>query len=418
MSRIQVERRSNALEIDYNWRMPGLWFMVLWSVIWNFGCFVALLAGAGLFISIHLIVGLLVGYFTLTRLFNKSQITVNRQTMQLRHGPLPWPFTKNEDIPARALTQLYVDKSSTKVNNKATYNLVAKLDTGATVKLLKSQQDRQLLLDLERTIEAYLDIKNDTSLDLSADGHSKLDLEQMVKTLEAMEPIKKWLPKSIVAQMEEARAKAEGQSREMQQGRPTGPSAPLPPAGPSAPDASEWEVSVQLPDGGPRTLPPPQHDFVYPLYRANEGTLFTWNVDPYRLGRTAQLDWSDSDETIGRQLEVRHNLTGETRYLYTEPERGRWAYYEERRLDDDEVARLGFTDAGHPHRFENGKDRYYPRNEQTGTRYVGSSGQEVTQYVYFSTADVTQFRALRPTGRGWEVYVMEPVDGAGFSSEQ
>ncbi|MEL7162013.1 MAG: hypothetical protein AAFN92_14725, partial [Bacteroidota bacterium] len=416
MSRIKVQRHSNALEISYNWRMTGLWFLVLWSVIWNFGALFALFAGAGLFISLHVLVGIFVGYFTLTRFFNKTNISVDRQTMRLTHGPLPWPFTKDREIPARALTQLYVNKSSTRVNNKSTYNLVAKLDTGATVKLLKSQQDRKLLTDLERTIETYLDIKNDTSLDLSADGHSQLDLEQMAATLEKMESIKKWLPKSIVAQMEEAKVKMEQQASAMEHPTSPGsarPSGPLPPVSPSQPEAPDWDVSVRLPDGGPRPFPDSEHDFVYPLYRASEGTLFTWNVDPYRIGRTAQIDWADDDQTIGRQLEARQNLTGEVRYLYTELERGRWAYYEERRLDDAEVTRLGFTDAGHPHRFENGEDRYYPRNEQSGTRFVGASGEAATQFVYFTTGGSTQFRALRADGRGWEGYGMEPVDGGG-----
>jgi hypothetical protein len=36
--------------------------------------------------------------------------------------------------------------------------------------LIKTELDKQLLLDLERTIETYLDIKNDTSFDLSEKG--------------------------------------------------------------------------------------------------------------------------------------------------------------------------------------------------------------------------------------------------------
>jgi hypothetical protein len=47
---------------------------------------------------------------------------------------------------------------------------------------------------------------------------------------------------------------------------------------------------------------------------------------------------------------------------------------------------------------------------------MGSTGQRVEQFIYFTTASSTQFRALKAEGRGWELYIMEVVDGGSFDA--
>ncbi len=400
-SKLTIERGSGELIISYPWRTPAMWFLLFFCVIWDLAILFFLFAGAGIFIALHLLAGVFITWWTLTRFTNKSVITVDRQELRISHGPVPWPFSKNQQIPAQSLEQLYVNSSSVKVNNQPTFNLTAKLDTGATVKLFRSEQDRKLLLDLEHTIESYLDIENDESFDLSEAGYSGLDLEQMREQLEKMEPIKKWLPKSIVNKMEEAAAKMEQEaSRGSVAGRKHG---------------NDPDISLRPGALRPRPLPEPTHDFVFPLYRTSEGDKFIYNDKEYVLARSAQLDFEDEHSAFGRQLEIKPTGTGESMYLYAQMERERWAYFEERRLDDSEVAILGFDEAHHPTRFENGDDRYYPRDEQPGLRFMGSYGTPVSQYIYFTTGSATQFRALKPEGQGWEVYVMEVVDGGYFS---
>lgn len=402
-SKLNIERGSGELIISYPWKTPAMWFMLFFCVIWDLAIVFFLISGAGIFIALHLLAGIFITWWTVTRFVNKSVITVDRQELRITHGPLPWPFSKDQNIPARALEQLYVDKSSVKVNDQPTFNLVAKLDTGATVKLFRSEQDRKLLLDLEHTIESYLDIENDESFNLSEAGYSGLDLEQMREQLEKMEPIKKWLPKSIVNKMEEAAAKMEQEARR----------------GPVGGRKRSDDPDVSLRPGAlrPRALPEPTHNFVFPLYRMEEGETLVYHDKEYRLSRSAQLDFEDEHVAIGRQLEIHPVGEGESVYLYAQMERERWAYFEERRLDDGEVSILGFDEDHHPTRFENGDDRYYPRDEQRGLRFIGGRGTSVSQFIYFTTASATQFRALKPEGRGWEVYVMEVVDGGYFSEE-
>jgi len=334
MSKLNIERGSGELKISFSWRTPTMWFLLFFCLIWDSITLFALFTGAGFFIIFHAIAGLFITWWTLTRFINSTTVTVDRQKLTMKHGPVPWPFSKDKDIPARALVQLYVGKSNVKQNDRHTYKLMAKLDTGAEVKLIDVETDKKLLLDLERTIETYLDIPNDTSLDLNNQGSFEgLNLETMREQMKRLEPIKKWLPKGILNKMEEAEAKMEAESQRRQSGSPM------------APREEDWDVSV----------------------------------------------------------------------FYAQIERNRWSYFEERRLDDGEVESLGFVGETHPLRFENGSDRYYPRDQQTGYRFIGGAAQEVEHFIYFTTASGTQFRALRPIGRGWEVYVMEVVDASAFA---
>jgi len=399
-SKLTIERSSGKLIISYPWRTPGTWFMLFFCVCWNLAIIFFLFMGAGIFIALHLLAGVLIAWWTATRFVNKSVITVSREQLEITHGPLPWPFSKDKKIPARALVQLYVDKSNTRINNRPTYNLNAKLDSGTIVKVFRSELDRQRLLDLEHTIESYLDIENDESFDLSESGFSRLNLEQMREQLEKMEPIKKWLPRSIVHKMEEVAAKMEQEAR----------------SGPGSGSSRVDDPDVGLRPGAirARPLPEPTHDFDYPLYRTSEGEIFQYHDKEYRMSRSAQLDFDDQHVAFGRQMELQPTASGEAVYLYAQLERERWAYYEERRLDNDEVARLGFDEDHHPTRFDNGEDRYYPRDGQQGFRFMNGRGTSVQQFIYFTTASATQFRALKPDGRGWEVYVMEVVDGGYF----
>lgn len=416
--KLKIEQDSGRLSISYSWRTAALWFLILWCVFWDVGMVVALLSGAGFFLSLHLLAGIVVTYFTLTRLFNQTTITVDRSSLKMTHGPLPWPFTKSRDIPARALKQLYVDKSNVKQNNRNTYTLMAILDTGAEVKLVNAEPDLSLVKDLERTIEGYLDIKNDLSLDLSASGKSPKELakalENITKARKAAEG-RTWIPEFITEQIrnqEEVLRKEMAAPGRHNEAAPEGPSLP------------RWEdvsledepIVVTTPIGQPRPLPQPDHNFDFPLFSKPEGTDLKVKDIPFRLGRTAQIDWLDDEDTTGRQLELQPQSGGDRRYFYAQLERERWNYYEERRLDDDEATALGFTGSTHPLRFNNGDERYYPRDLQRGTRFMGGAGHHVEQYIYFTTSSSTQFRALKPEGRSWEVYVMEPFD-AGFFEE-
>ncbi|MFT6001161.1 MAG: hypothetical protein ACI81P_003630 [Neolewinella sp.] len=101
-----------------------------WLSLRSSGILFSLVSGAGRFNVFHLLAGIFITWYAITRFLNRTKITVDRDKMQIDHGPIPWPFAKENRIPARSLVQLYVIKGTVKVNDQPTYSLKAKLDTG------------------------------------------------------------------------------------------------------------------------------------------------------------------------------------------------------------------------------------------------------------------------------------------------
>lgn len=415
---LKIEKDSGRLKVSYSWRTGAMWFMVLWCVVWDGSIIFALLGGAGVFISLHLLAGVMVTWYTLTRFLNRTTITIDRQLMKVDHGPIPWPFAKKHEITSRSLQQLYVDKSAVQQNKQSTYSLMAILDTGAELKLLDAEPDLSVVQSLERTIEGYLEIDNDPTLDLTSSGRTPKELEKMyegVKKMREAVDSKKWVPDFIKEQVQRQEEALRMEMRTI--GESTDTFSPRRTNAPSSsPLDADGPITIRSGAANPRPLPTPDHNFDYPLFAQPEGTQLSYLSKRYRLGRTAQIDWTDEHSTTARQLELIPTEGGDNLYFFVQLERERWAYYEERRLDDDEVAALGFEGEVHPLRFNNGDERYYPRDRQKGTRFLGTMGQSVEQYIYFTTSSTAQFRALKPSGRGWEVYVMEPVDAGVFDA--
>jgi hypothetical protein len=401
-----IERSSGGLKLTYSWTNSARWFLAFFSIFWNAFVFVFLIVGAEWFITLHLLAGVFIGWYTLTLFFNKSVITANAQELTIEHGPIPW-FSKNKQMPARSVKQLYVEVGPVSQNNQATYQLMALLDTGAKVKLIGTEQDRDRLEAVEAAVERYLDIVDDPSLNLGDKSAplENLDLDEVAANLEKLQKIKKWLPAGMIKKMEEAEQKIASEAARRSVGG----------SGSSSSSQGEWDVSPSSDFIQPRTLPAPEHDLTFPFYLSKKGDAILLEGEPAMVGRTAQLDWDDDDNSISRQLEVVSREDGSARNFYAALERGRWMYYEERRLDDAEVGRLGFSEGHHPLRFENGTERYYPRDEKVGRRFILGTGHSVRQFVYFTSSSTAQFRALKAGNRPWEVYIEEPIDGASFA---
>lgn len=422
---LEIRKEHNELHVSYRWWTPKAIFLTVFAVIWNAIILFFLTVGAGFFIGIHLLVGLFLAWFVLTRFLNKTELVVNQKELTVKHGPVPWPFVKDRQIEARSLVQLYVEKSSVKVNNRNTFNLTARLDSGAKVTLLGMEEDRQKLLDLEHAIEAYLQIENEEMLNLHSETpYDRLDLAELQEKIKQFEPIKEWLPAGMQRKIEETQQKVLQRvaAREGHQS-PGRHGDELPSTVPPSIVKTKERPNLELPKspsrpgwGEAKPIPPPTNAFNFPLYRAEPGTTFSWAGQAHKIVATRQIDFTSGHTQTGRRLEVRAEHGGATRYLYAQDEGDRWMYYEERQLDELELNKLGFglSVTNYPMQLRNGEDRYYPRDEQIGTRYTDSRTEAVRQFIYFTTASGTQFRGIEPANRGWEVYVMEVVDAGTF----
>jgi len=114
-------------------------------------------------LSLHLTVGIGLGYYTLALFFNTTHVNVDRYNLLIEHRPLRVLFFKNYDIPVSEIKQLYIEKYiSSRTNGSPNYayrvNLI--LDNQRTVRLINGLRHPDQALYIEQQIERFLEIED------------------------------------------------------------------------------------------------------------------------------------------------------------------------------------------------------------------------------------------------------------------
>ena len=110
-----------------------------------------------LFVCALVAVGLLLTYAGLAGLLNRTEITVDRGALSVRHGPLPAPGRR--EIPAGEVRQLFVVAQRVK-NGGVWYELRAVVARGPVVTLAGGLTNPHQAHFLERAIEEHLGIED------------------------------------------------------------------------------------------------------------------------------------------------------------------------------------------------------------------------------------------------------------------
>ena len=165
---IAAEDRGRGLLLTRRWFNARVIFLVLFCVVWDGFLFTWFIAASkegalpimALFPIIHVIVGAGITYFTAASIVNTSFIEVERGTVSIRHGPLPW--FGNRTIRSADLEQLYTEQRyhRTKHGGYYTYDLRAVTRGGGRIKLLSGLVDPAQALYLEQEIERCLKIED------------------------------------------------------------------------------------------------------------------------------------------------------------------------------------------------------------------------------------------------------------------
>ena len=171
-SRFQVEELGSSTQITWRWFNPikhiiMAFFCVLWDgflVTWySFAFFEEGPPQALLlcFPLLHVAAGIGLTYSTLCGFFNRTLLEVSRDSLTIRHGPLPW--TGNRTLTRRELTQLYgleVVHTSKGRRTGSSYNLCALDREGRKVVLLSGLEEKEQVLWLEQALERRLGIED------------------------------------------------------------------------------------------------------------------------------------------------------------------------------------------------------------------------------------------------------------------
>lgn len=169
LSKFTIEKFGDELTISWSWRTWMLLFLIPFALFWNgivIGMGVGIFAMGnwlfmlGYFFIPHVWIGAFLVYLIASMLFNRTVVSVNRDRLQLRHGPVPWKNPKPIDV--ADLQQLYVKEkiSHGKNGSSASYELHALLKDGSSQTLCKSQSDDNIPIALERMIEVHLGIRD------------------------------------------------------------------------------------------------------------------------------------------------------------------------------------------------------------------------------------------------------------------
>ncbi len=166
---IEILKLFGELNIEMSWRHSIHWFIILFTLIWNAILLPFILVAIFtqeyfilLFISLHLAVGIGLLYFTLSSLFNKTYITVDKQTLTIEHRPFSL-FFKEHHLEVKDIDQLYVKKyvsSRTNGNPNYSYVVMAILRNKEEIKLVKGISKPPQALYIEQEIESFAGIQD------------------------------------------------------------------------------------------------------------------------------------------------------------------------------------------------------------------------------------------------------------------
>lgn len=171
---IEVLKLLTSMEMEMSWfrsmKRSNLAFEIMFTVLWNvivLGMVAAMVAGGAvinlIFLAIHLLVGLTLGYRLLAKFINKTNIIIDDTTIKLEHGPLKMTGKRDLIIENKNVEQLYVSEYVTNVQKNGqpvrAFGLYLILKNRKKIQLVKDS-NKESALYLEQEIERYLKIED------------------------------------------------------------------------------------------------------------------------------------------------------------------------------------------------------------------------------------------------------------------
>ncbi len=110
--------------------------------------------------TVFLAVGILYAYRAATEWLNRTHITVNREMLSVRHGPLPWPG--NKVVAVAEIRQLHATRSrwvsGSSRNRTYKFDLLAETQDGRRIKLTGGFESEGQAASVKHGIEKYLSL--------------------------------------------------------------------------------------------------------------------------------------------------------------------------------------------------------------------------------------------------------------------
>ena len=127
---LQLIESFDQLQLVRRWFTPGLFFLLFFCIAWDgflvFWYSMAFGVGGGmpgpgkwlfvLFPIAHVAVGVGLTYFVIAGFLNRTVVTVTRESIQVRHFPVPWRGNKTVDL--NEIDQVYCTMNVATTNQR------------------------------------------------------------------------------------------------------------------------------------------------------------------------------------------------------------------------------------------------------------------------------------------------------------
>lgn len=112
--KFMFKKNPEGVELEYRWLGKQHWALLFFAVIWNgflvFWIGIALSTGEWMmlvFASLHIAIGIGIGYYVVSGFVNKTSILIRRQGIGIKHAPIPMIGTSDKIIDRRSIEQVY-----------------------------------------------------------------------------------------------------------------------------------------------------------------------------------------------------------------------------------------------------------------------------------------------------------------------
>lgn len=165
---IHATEMNGKLQIGWKWFRWSNVFLTFFTIFWD--CFMIVwftisisteMYAMAAFGSLHAGVGLYLTYTVLANYINSTSITVDRENVSVKIGPLPWPG--NHNIKSSDITQLYSKSVITRNRNSISENFEvhAVLKNRTHLCLVKTLEEMEQAFYIEQKIEDFLKIEDE-----------------------------------------------------------------------------------------------------------------------------------------------------------------------------------------------------------------------------------------------------------------
>ena len=172
--KLEINTFDGYMQITHIWHSVETYFTLLSAVIFNGIWIINGYSGMALLESdkplvlkllllIYIAIGLGLIYFTTARWLNKTQVYVSKNTLEVKHQPIPW--FGNKRLKTKDIKQIFVKEIIRKSNRggigSKSINVEGLTSENKTFKLVTGVHYHQNAVLIEKKIEEYLGIENE-----------------------------------------------------------------------------------------------------------------------------------------------------------------------------------------------------------------------------------------------------------------